>query len=99
MTRFTFDGDPKGTLQEWGKLLNSLDITNFKGYLWTGEIEPGVERVLSHGLKVIPSYFLVINAVGTPLIVRGDTRWTTTHAYVKNIASATTFSGTILVLR
>lgn len=99
MAKFGFLGDIKATLNEWAVLLRSLSFReNFRSYEWEGEIEAGKEQPIAHGLKVIPTRFIVLDAQGTNAIVRGDTRPTVDRFYVKNVATTSTFKGKILVM-
>lgn len=99
MAKFSVLISPYETLRQWVSALRNLSFRdNFTGYEWTGEILPGEEKAITHGLKVIPTRFILTDAQGTNLIIRGDTKPTATHFFVTNVASSSTFKGKILVM-
>lgn len=99
MAKFTVGISLFKTLQDWVIKLRGLTFKeNFAGYEWSGEIEPGEEVRISHGLKETPTRFIITQAKGTCLLVMGETKATNVHFYVKNIASSTTFTGKIFIM-
>lgn len=101
MAKFGLLTNIEATLKLWVALLNKgLNFQeNFTGYEWEGEIPAGTEKIITHGLGVVPSRFIITDATGTNLIVRGNTlRPTEIFFYVKNISATDTFKGKILIM-
>lgn len=99
MSVFRLGSTLKATFDAWIVGLQNITFQeNFNSYEWSGEIAAGVEKGITHRLKVIPTRFMLLSARGTNQIIEGDTRHTLTHFYVKNVATTSTFTGKILIL-
>lgn len=72
---------------------------NFRGFIWSGEIEAGVTLRISHDLGVIPTRFVLLFPRGTVNLVQGETQKPTSKFfYIRNMALASTFNGSVLIL-
>lgn len=98
MTAFPAVGSPQAILIAWSKLLQALDIANFRRSSWVGTILPGEEKIINHNLERIPGRYLITLAKGTPLLVRGDGAWTDTKITLRNVALISTFEGEVTIL-
>lgn len=99
MAKFSLGASVLGTLQTWSTLLRSLTFSeNFKGQVWTGTIEAGEEKKITHFLKSTPTQFLILGGSGIPTLVKGPTAATAQFFYIKNIASNSSFVGKVLIL-
>lgn len=99
MSSFILGESLASTLKNWIVQLRGLTFhENFKSYEWEGEIQPGQEKGIPHGLRLIPTRWIMLRAKGTCLIIEGDTRHTRDHFYIKNISTTSIFTGKILVL-
>lgn len=86
-------------LRTWAGLLRGLTFgENFKGYEWSGEIDAGETVKITHGLKVIPTRFIVLSSRLVNTIIKSETATTVDFIYLKNNASTSTFTGKILIL-
>lgn len=101
MSKFALLADIESTLKRWAILLTK-GLTfddNFKAFEWSGSIGPGEEKRITHDLGVVPSRFLVVDAIGSTTISRSATqRPTGTFFFVQNTNSTDTFTGKILIL-
>ena len=65
---------------------------NFDGFLTTitTDATPGVESAIAHGLKRVPSGYLVLKRDQAGILYDGSTAWDSTNIYVRsNVASLT----------
>lgn len=77
-----------------GEILNKglRFADNFDAYIGalTTNATPGVETAIAHGLKRVPSGFLVIQKDKAAHIYNGSTAWTADNIYVRSdVASVT----------
>lgn len=82
--------DLPSLVKELSVLLTRLSIVdNFGGFLWEGSIPQGDEvRIRNQLANRVPRYFLLIDARGTNLIVRGDEAWSLNYVTLQNIDAA-----------
>lgn len=101
MAKFPVLSSIISTLKSWSiGLAKGLTFEdNFKGYEWSGSIEAGVEKRITHGLGVVPTRFLVtLSRDACTIVASSENRPTKDFFYIKNIASTSTFIGRVLIL-
>lgn len=70
---------------------------NMSAHPITATIPAGVEIKISHGLKTVPRYRIIVRQRGNGLITDGEEAWTDTYVTFKNNgAAAVTFTAMLL---
>lgn len=74
---------------------------NFRGFLWEGTLEAGVEKRIPNKMRdgSIPRGMLILQIEGQPTIVKGVAEWTAKAVFIKNTASTSTVTAKIYFYR
>ena len=74
---------------------------NWRGFLWEGSIEAGVEKRIPNSMRdgSIPRGMLILQIEGQPTIIKGPTEWSRKAVFLKNTASTSTVTAKIYFYR
>ena len=82
-------------------ILNSLTLGQMAGQIVENVLLPstGAEVAISHNLKTVPKYRIILRNAGNGIIVDGDTPWTDKAIYLKLQQATTDVTLSVLISR
>ena len=90
----------KSLINELYSMFSSLTLDdNFSSDIVSVTIPANTEKRIMHRLKVVPKYRIILNCTGTNDIIDGDSTWTDTEIYLKNINATLQSNVTVMILR